>query len=86
MPPEGMDREAYLSAKFGNSAAAVYGRIAAAGLDSGIEFRFDSISRTPDSRMAHRMLIAAGPDNAELSGPSTAPISSKAATSAVSTS
>ena len=67
MPVEGMDRNAYLNAKFGNSAAAVYGRIAAAGLDSGIEFRFDAISRTPDSRMAHRMLIAAGPDNAELS-------------------
>jgi len=67
MPVEGMDRNAYLSAKFGNSAAAVYGRIAAAGLDSGIEFRFDAISRTPDSRRAHRMLIAAGPDNAALS-------------------
>ncbi|MEK9960603.1 MAG: DsbA family oxidoreductase [Rhodobiaceae bacterium] len=67
MPPEGMERLAYLSAKFGNSAAAVYGRIAAAGLDSGIEFRFDAISRTPDSRPAHRMLIAAGPDSAELS-------------------
>ncbi|MEC7304966.1 MAG: DsbA family oxidoreductase [Pseudomonadota bacterium] len=67
MPSTGMDRAAYLSAKFGNSAAAVYGRIAAAGLDSGIDFRFDSIKRTPDSRLAHRMLIAAGPDNAELS-------------------
>lgn len=67
MPSEGMDRDAYLNAKFGNSAAAVYGRIAAAGLDSGIEFRFDAISRTPDSRLAHRMLIAAGPDNAGLS-------------------
>ena len=67
MPPEGMERQAYLSAKFGNSAAAVYGRIAAAGLDSGIEFRFDAISRTPDSRPAHRMLIAAGPDSAALS-------------------
>ncbi len=67
MPPEGMERAAYLSAKFGNSAAAVYGRIAAAGLDSGIEFRFDAILRTPDSRPAHRMLIAAGPDSAELS-------------------
>jgi len=67
MPPEGVERQAYLSAKFGNSAAAVYGRIAAAGLDSGIEFRFDSIARTPDSRPAHRMLIAAGPDSAELS-------------------
>ena len=67
MPPDGMEREAYLSAKFGNSAAAVHGRIAAAGLDSGIEFRFDAISRTPDSRPAHRMLIAAGPDSAKLS-------------------
>ena len=67
MPPEGMERMAYLNAKFGNSAAAVYGRIAAAGLDSGIEFRFDAISRTPDSRAAHRLLIAAGPDSAELS-------------------
>ena len=67
MPSEGMERLAYLNAKFGNSAAAVYGRIAAAGLDSGIEFRFDAISRTPDSRPAHRMLIAAGPDSAELS-------------------
>ena len=67
MPLTGMDRTAYLSAKFGNSAAAVYGRIAAAGLDSGIDFQFDSITRTPDSRLAHRMLIAAGPDNAELS-------------------
>jgi len=67
MPPEGMERDAYLSAKFGNSAAAVYGRVAAAGLDSGINFRFDAISRTPDSRPAHRMLIAAGPDSADLS-------------------
>ena len=67
MPSTGMDRTAYLSAKFGNSAAAVYGRIAAAGLDSGIDFQFDSITRTPDSRLAHRMLIAAGPDNAKLS-------------------
>lgn len=67
MPPEGMERHAYLNAKFGNSAAAVYGRIAAAGLDSGIEFRFDAITRTPDSRPAHRMLIAAGHDSAELS-------------------
>ena len=67
MPVAGMDRAAYLSAKFGNSAAAVYGRIAAAGLDSGINFRFDAITRTPDSRLAQRMLIAAGPDNADLS-------------------
>jgi len=66
MPAEGMERQAYLSAKYGNSAAAVYGRVAAAGLDTGIDFRFDDIRRTPDSRLAHQMLIAAGPDNAEL--------------------
>ena len=67
MPSYGMDRGDYLNAKFGQSAAAVYGRIAAAGLDSGIEFKFDAIRRTPDSRAAHRMLIAAGDDSADLS-------------------
>lgn len=67
MPRQGMNRADYLSAKFGQSAAAVYGRIAAAGLDSGIEFKFDAIQRTPDSRTAHRMLIASGPDSAALS-------------------
>ena len=67
MPSYGMDRTDYLNAKFGQSAAAVYGRIAAAGLDSGIEFKFDAIRRTPDSRAAHRMLIAAGNDSAALS-------------------
>lgn len=67
MPRDGMDRNAYLHAKFGHSAAAVYGRIATAGLDSGISFRFDDIRRTPDSRAAHRLLIAAGSENAMLS-------------------
>lgn len=67
MPRDGMDRNAYLHAKFGHSAAAVYGRIATAGLDSGISFRFDDIRRTPDSRAAHRLLIAAGTENATLS-------------------
>ncbi|MBU74694.1 MAG: dithiol-disulfide isomerase [Rhodospirillaceae bacterium] len=67
MPRDGMNRNAYLHAKFGHSAAAVYGRIATAGLDSGISFRFDDIRRTPDSRAAHRLLIAAGSENAMLS-------------------
>ena len=67
IPATGMDRKAYLIGKFGTSVAAVYGRIAAAGLDSGIAFNFDRIARTPDSRMAQRMLIVAGPDSYELS-------------------
>lgn len=67
MPSEGMHRGAYLSAKFGHSAGAVYGRIAEAGLDSGISFNFDAIERTPDSRKAHRLLLTAGDHSASLS-------------------
>jgi len=59
MPAEGMDRQAYLHNKFGSAAAAVYGRIAAAGLDSGITFNFDKITRTPDSRSVHHVLLSA---------------------------
>jgi predicted DsbA family dithiol-disulfide isomerase len=67
MPDDGMPRAAYLAAKFGHSAAAVYGRIAAAGLDSGISFNFDKIARTPSSRKAQKLLLAAGPDTSRLS-------------------
>jgi len=59
MPAEGMDRQAYLHNKFGSAATAVYGRIAAAGLDSGIAFNFDKITRTPDSRGVHHVLLSA---------------------------
>lgn len=59
MPAEGMDRQAYLHNKFGSAAAAVYGRIAAAGLDSGIAFNFDKITRIPDSRGVHHVLLSA---------------------------
>ena len=62
-----MHRAAYLAAKFGHSAAAVYGRIAAAGLDSGIRFNFDEIRRTPNSRKALKMLLVAGGDIDRLS-------------------
>ena len=67
MPVDGMHRASYLAAKFGHSAAAVYGRIAAAGLDSGIRFNFDAITRTPDSRKAQKMLLVAGGDTDRLS-------------------
>ena len=59
MPAEGMDRQAYLHNKFGSAAATVYGRVAAAGLDSGIAFNFDKITRTPDSRGVHHVLLSA---------------------------
>ena len=60
MKREGMDREAYLTAKFGGAAPGLYERIAAAGREAGIGFRFDAIARTPDSRPAHGLVLAAG--------------------------
>jgi predicted DsbA family dithiol-disulfide isomerase len=67
MPENGMDRQTYLDNKFGSAAAAVYGRIAAAGLESGIEFNFDKIMRTPDSRKAHQLLLSGAPYTDRLS-------------------
>ena len=60
MPAGGMDRTAYLTAKFGHAANAVYGRIAQAGDEAGIAFQFSDIKRTPDTRPIHKILIAAG--------------------------
>ena len=69
MPAEGMDRQAYVMGKFGNAADAVYSKIAAAGLESGIDFNFDQIKRTPDSRKTHRYLLAAADIGKDLSDP-----------------
>ena len=62
MPPEGIDRRAYLEAKFGGpeGAAGVYGRIAAAGAAAGVAFDFDRIARTPNTLDAHRLIRWAG--------------------------
>ena len=67
MPPAGMDRQAYLAAKFGHAASAIYGRIAMAGLDAGISFAFSRIDRTPDTKPLHKLLIGAGKDSWALS-------------------
>jgi len=69
MPPEGMDRRAYLEAKFGGrqGAAAVYGRIARTASEDGLEIDFGAIARTPATLDAHRLIgwaRAAGADHA----------------------
>lgn len=58
MPPEGMDRQAYLEAKFGGKegAARVYGAVERAAEDAGLELRFDLIRRTPNTMDAHRLI------------------------------
>ena len=58
MPRSGMDRQTYLKQKFGEGAHAVYDRIARAGLDAGIEFKFNDIAKTPETSAIHTLLIA----------------------------
>ncbi len=58
MPTDGMDRQAYLSAKFGGEerASQVYRQIEQVGRDTDIEFKFDAIPRTPNTVDAHRLI------------------------------
>jgi predicted DsbA family dithiol-disulfide isomerase len=58
MPAEGMEREAYLTAKFGNGGRVqqIYGAITETGRDEGIEFHFDKIKRMPNTLASHRLV------------------------------
>ncbi|MEO1460097.1 MAG: DsbA family oxidoreductase, partial [Pseudomonadota bacterium] len=58
MPAEGMDRRAYLEAKFGgpDGAARVYGQIAATAAADGMSLDLDGIRRTPQTLDAHRLI------------------------------
>ncbi|HZB91704.1 MAG TPA: DsbA family oxidoreductase [Stellaceae bacterium] len=58
MPDEGMDRRAYLAAKFGGKAHAdrLYANVSEAGATVEIPFAFDRIRRTPNTRDAHRLI------------------------------
>ena len=62
MPAGGMDRRAYLEAKFGGRerAAQVYGGIDAAAREAGIEIDWSRITRTPSTLDAHRLIHWAG--------------------------
>ncbi len=57
-PPEGMDRAAYVAAKFGGAEAAraVYDRIRDAGAGEGIPFAFERMPRTPNTFASHRVV------------------------------
>jgi predicted DsbA family dithiol-disulfide isomerase len=58
MPPEGIDRRAYVEAKFGgpDRAREVYARVGAAGRTVDIPFAFDAIRRQPNTLDAHRLV------------------------------
>ncbi|MBT6096706.1 MAG: DsbA family oxidoreductase [Rhodospirillaceae bacterium] len=61
MPPEGIDRTAYLIRKFGSEARVrrIYGTIAETGQSVDIDFAFDRIHRTPNSVDSHRLVMLA---------------------------
>jgi predicted DsbA family dithiol-disulfide isomerase len=58
MPAAGMDRKAYLEAKFGGPEAAqrIYDNVRAAGAKESIPFAFERIPRTPNTVGAHRLI------------------------------
>ncbi|HSN03890.1 MAG TPA: DsbA family oxidoreductase [Nitrospira sp.] len=58
MPGEGMDRTAYLEAKFGSLEAfrKLEEHVLAAGASERISFAFEKIARTPNTFAAHRLI------------------------------
>jgi predicted DsbA family dithiol-disulfide isomerase len=67
MPPGGMDRKAYVTAKFGDEGRidAMNARLEAMGAEAGIAFRFDRIARAPNTLDAHRLIRWAGAEGVQ---------------------
>jgi predicted DsbA family dithiol-disulfide isomerase len=62
MPAEGMDRRAYLEAKFGGKEGAVraYAPVVEHAEKAGLKINFEGIQRTPNTLNAHRLIHWAG--------------------------
>ena len=62
IPADGLDRKAYMEAKFGNTGRlqAAHDRLVELGRDAGIAFAFDRIERSPNTLDAHRLIRWAG--------------------------
>lgn len=62
MPPEGMDRRAYLEGKFGGRENAVraYAPVAEKADEAGLALNLEAIGRTPNTLNAHRLIHWAG--------------------------
>lgn len=67
MPPEGIDRREYLEAKFGgqDEAVKIYGHIDTVARDSGLDLNLGGITRTPNTRDAHRLILWAEIEGAQ---------------------
>jgi len=66
-PKEGLNRLEYRARKFGSPAYAkqLEARVAGAGAEEGIDFRFDRIDRVPNTLDAHRLIWLAGRDGGQ---------------------
>ena len=62
MPKDGMDRRAYLEAKFGGKEGAVraYAPVVAHAEKAGLKINFEAIEKTPNTLDAHRLIHWAG--------------------------
>src|SRR5579863_4392169 len=58
IPPEGLERRAYMRAKFGDGPrlAEAHARLKALGAEAGIAFDFEAIQRSPNTLDAHRLI------------------------------
>ena len=57
MPPEGVERKVYRAGKFGEARSAQLDvQMASTGRELGIAFAFDRMQRTPNTRLAHRLI------------------------------
>jgi len=64
IPPEGIDRQLYLTRKFGEEGAKkVYARVEQAGAEEGIAFAFDKIRKSPNTLDSHRVIRWATHEN-----------------------
>jgi predicted DsbA family dithiol-disulfide isomerase len=61
MPPEGVERKVYRAGKFGEARSTQLDmQMASTGRELGIAFAFDRMQRTPNTRLAHRLIWEAG--------------------------
>ena len=61
LPAEGIERQTYRARKFGAARSAELDRnMIETGRELGIAFAFDRIERTPNTRLAHRLIWEAG--------------------------
>lgn len=57
IPPEGLDRHAYMAAKFGEERLkTIHDPLIAAGKEEGVPYEFGKITRTPNTLRAHCLL------------------------------